>query len=71
MGVTVFNDAFAHIMILASAIGAIAFGAWLWLRVSAVRVRAGPSSSAGREYLLEESAQGEEEVSFFFLCGCV
>ena len=66
MGVTVFNDAFAHAMILTSSLAAIAFGTWLWWRVSAVRVRAGPSSS-GREYLLEESAQGEEEVR----CRCV
>jgi len=59
--VTVFSDVFVHVAIPTISLLAIAFGSWLWWRVSAVRVRAGPSSS-GREYLLEEEQRGEDEV---------
>jgi len=59
--VTVFSDVFVHVAIPTISLLAIAFGSWLWWRVSAVRVRAGPSSS-GREYLLEEDQRGEDEV---------
>jgi hypothetical protein len=61
MAVTVFSDVFVHLAIPGISILAIIFGSWLWWRVSAVRVRAGPSSS-GREYLLEEEQRGEDEV---------
>ena len=50
-----------NIIIPGAALLALAFGIWLWWRVSAIRVRAGPSAS-GREYLLEEEQRGEDEV---------
>lgn len=46
---------------------AIAFGAFLAWRVAQVKVRSGGSAAgrdAGREYLLEEEARGEDEVRF-------
>ena len=54
------------------ALVAIAFGAFLAWRVAQVKVRTGGSAAgrdAGREYLLEEEARGEDEVSFCFLVG--
>ena len=60
-GATVFSDVIVHLAIPGISLLAIVFGSWLWWRVSAVRVRAGPSSS-GREYLLEEEQRGEDEV---------
>ena len=45
------------------AILAIAFGAFLWYRVSFITVGGGSSSGGnGREYLLEEEQRGEAEV---------
>lgn len=53
------------ILIPVSAIVSIAFGAWLWWRVSFVSTTAGQStirSMNGREYLLEEEQRGDDEV---------
>lgn len=54
------------------ALVAIAFGAFLAWRVAQIKVRTGGSAAgrdAGREYLLEEEARGEDEVSALFLIG--
>lgn len=62
-----FANAFAPIVALL----AIAFGAFLAWRVAQVRVR-GRGGDAGREYLLDEAAQGEDEVSLgggWEICG--
>ena len=62
-----FANAFAPIVALL----AIAFGAFLTWRVAQVRVR-GRGGDAGREYLLDEAAQGEDEVSLgggWEICG--
>jgi hypothetical protein len=46
------------------AVIAILFGTFLAWRVAQIRVRAGGrGGDAGREYLLDEAAQGEDEVS--------
>ena len=49
------------LLIPISAVIAIAFAAFLWRRVSQIRV-GGSRASNGREYLLEEEQRGEGEV---------
>lgn len=56
---------FVNIFIPSSAVLAILFAVFLWLRVAQIKVRPsdGPQSSEnGREYLLEEESRGEAEV---------
>lgn len=58
-------DIVPTILIPASAVLAIAFGLWLWKRVSAISLVPGQNvfrSSNGREYLLEEEQRGDDEV---------
>ena len=62
---TVFSSAVPTILIPASALVSIAFGIWLWYRVSAIKVgngHHGLRTENGREYLLEEEQRGEDEV---------
>jgi len=68
---TVFSSAVPTILIPASALISIAFGIWLWYRVSAIKVgngHHGLRTENGREYLLEEEQRGEDEVHF--TCAC-
>lgn len=63
---TVFSSAVPTILIPASAVLSIAFGIWLWYRVSAIKVgngHHGLRTENGREYLLEEEQRGEDEVN--------
>ena len=63
---TTFSSAVPTILIPASALLAIAFGVWLWWRVSFIKVgngHHGLRTENGREYLLEEEQRGEDEVS--------
>ena len=65
---TTFSPAVPTILIPVSALLAIAFGSWLWYRVSAIKVGNGSHglrTENGREYLLEEEQRGEDEV-----CDC-
>ncbi|KAK9830190.1 hypothetical protein WJX72_010203 [[Myrmecia] bisecta] len=57
-------DIVPQFLIPGSALLAIAFGLWLWWRVSHVLVKPGHSSRSenGREYLLEEEQRGEDEI---------
>lgn len=67
---TVFPSAVPTILIPVSALLSIAFGIWLWYRVSAIKVgngHHGLRTENGREYLLEEEQRGEDEV----LTACV
>ena len=62
---TVFSSAVPTILIPVAALLAIAFGSWLWYRVSAIKVGNGSHglrTENGREYLLEEEQRGEDEV---------
>ena len=62
---TTFSPAVPTILIPASALLAIAFGVWLWWRVSFIKVgngHHGLRTENGREYLLEEEQRGEDEV---------
>ena len=62
---TIFSSAVPTILIPVSALLAIAFGVWLWWRVSFIKVGSGHHglrTENGREYLLEEEQRGEDEV---------
>jgi len=59
------TDMFVNLYIPISAAVGILFAIWLWVRVSAVKVRPTDSTQRtenGREYLLEEESRGEAEV---------
>lgn len=63
---TIFSPAVPTILVPASALLAIAFGVWLWWRVSFIKVgngHHGLRTENGREYLLEEEQRGEDEVN--------
>ena len=67
MAYPIMHDGLAAALPPIVALLAIAFGAFLAWRVAQVKVRSGGSAAgrdAGREYLLEEEARGEDEVSF-------
>lgn len=62
---TVFSPVVPTVLIPVAALLAIAFGSWLWYRVSAIKVGNGSHglrTENGREYLLEEEQRGEDEV---------
>ena len=68
MAYPIMHDGLAAALPPVVALLAIAFGAFLAWRVAQVKVRSGGSAAgrdAGREYLLEEEARGEDEVSSF------
>ena len=59
------TDMFVNLFIPISSAAGILFAIWLWIRVSAVKVRPTDSTQRtenGREYLLEEESRGEAEV---------
>ena len=59
------TDMFVNLFIPISSAAGIVFAIWLWIRVSAVKVRPTDSTQRtenGREYLLEEESRGEAEV---------
>ena len=59
------NDMFVNLFIPISSGLGIAFAIFLWIRVSAVKVRPSDGhqrTENGREYLLEEESRGEAEV---------
>ena len=66
MAYPIMHDGLAAALPPIVALLAIAFGAFLAWRVAQVKVRSGSAAGrdAGREYLLEEEARGEDEVSF-------
>lgn len=62
---TIFSSTVPTVLIPVSALLSIAFGIWLWYRVSAIKVgngHHGLRTENGREYLLEEEQRGEDEV---------
>lgn len=60
-----FSDGVATFGIPLAAILGVLFAIFLWHRVSLIKVSGGGSPSNGsREYLLEEEARGENEVTF-------
>ncbi len=70
---TVFSSAVPTILIPVSALLSIAFGIWLWYRVSAIKVgngQHGLRTENGREYLLEEEQRGEDEVHMHVFFNC-
>jgi len=72
MAYPIMHDGLAAALPPIVALVAIAFGAFLAWRVAQIKVRTGGSAAgrdAGREYLLEEEARGEDEVSALFLIG--
>ena len=59
------TDMFVNLFIPISSAAGILFAIWLWVRVSAIKVRPTDSTQRtenGREYLLEEESRGEAEV---------
>lgn len=62
----VLTMSFANVFIPAAALLAIAFGAFMWKRVSAISMTPGQSvyrsQATGREYLLEEESRTDDEV---------
>lgn len=70
MAYPIMHDGLAAAVPPIVALVAIAFGAFLAWRVAQVKVRTSGSAAgrdAGREYLLEEEARGEDEVSSFVM----
>ena len=64
---TIFSSSVPTILIPVAALLAIGFAAWLWYRVSSIKVGSGTHglrTENGREYLLEEEQRGEDEVRF-------
>jgi hypothetical protein len=62
----IMGDGLAAVICPLVALIAILFGAFLAWRVAQVRVRgSGRGGDAGREYLLDEAATGEDEVSIW------
>ena len=69
------NDLFVNLFIPISSGLGIAFAIFLWIRVSAVKVRPSDGhqrTENGREYLLEEESRAEAEVGYTrptLICG--